>query len=60
MINNNYRKAYIYVSGTFAGELVEKDYGYSFIYDNEYLQYNVAKLPKMFHIMSQNLIIYFI
>lgn len=33
-----YRIAYIYVRNVFAGVLSETDYGYSFIYDEEYLQ----------------------
>ena len=33
-----YRTAYVYVRETFAGTLKETDYGYSFIYDNEYLK----------------------
>lgn len=33
-----YRKAYIYVRNIFAGMLKETDYGYSFKYDDEYLQ----------------------
>ncbi len=32
-----YRTAYVYVRDTFAGTLKETDYGYSFIYDSEYL-----------------------
>jgi len=32
-----YRTAYVYVRDTFAGILKETDSGYSFIYDNEYL-----------------------
>ena len=33
-----YRTAYVYVRETFAGTLKETDFGYSFIYDNEYLE----------------------
>ena len=33
-----YRTAYVYVRDTFAGTLKETDYGYSFIYDTEYLK----------------------
>ncbi len=33
-----YRTAYVYVRDTFAGALKETDYGYSFIYDDEYLK----------------------
>ena len=32
-----YRTAYVYVRDTFAGILRETDFGYSFIYDDEYL-----------------------
>lgn len=32
-----YRTAYVYVRGTFAGTLKETDFGYSFLYDDEYL-----------------------
>ena len=32
-----YRTAYVYVRDTFAGILKETDFGYSFIYDGEYL-----------------------
>ena len=31
-----YRTAYVYVRETFAGTLKETDFGYSFIYDDEY------------------------
>ena len=33
-----YRTAYVYVRETFAGILKETDFGYSFIYDNDYLK----------------------
>ena len=33
-----YRTAYVYVRETFAGTLKETDSGYSFIYDNDYLE----------------------
>ena len=33
-----YRTAYVYVREAFAGTLKETDYGYSFIYDNDYLE----------------------
>ena len=33
-----YRTACVYVRDTFAGTLKETDYGYSFIYDTEYLK----------------------
>ena len=33
-----YRTAYVYVRETFAGTLKETDYGYSFLYDIEYLE----------------------
>ena len=32
-----YRTAYVYVRETFAGTLKETDFGYSFIYDSDYL-----------------------
>lgn len=32
-----YRTAYVYVRDTFAGTLKETDFGYSFVYDEEYL-----------------------
>lgn len=34
---NEYRQAYIYVRNIFAGVLKETDTGYSFVYDQEYL-----------------------
>ena len=33
-----YRTAYVYVRETFAGTLKETDYGYSFLYDSDYLE----------------------
>ena len=33
-----YRTAYVYVRETFAGTLKETDFGYSFIYDDDYLE----------------------
>ena len=33
-----YRTAYVYVRDAFAGTLKETDFGYSFIYDNDYLE----------------------
>ena len=33
-----YRTAYVYVRETFAGTLKETDAGYSFTYDNDYLE----------------------
>jgi serine/threonine-protein kinase HipA len=33
-----YRTAYVYVRNNFAGVLKEKDFGYSFVYDNDYLE----------------------
>ena len=33
-----YRTAYVYVRETFAGTLKETDFGYSFTYDNDYLE----------------------
>lgn len=37
-MSESYRNAYIYVRNVFAGVLSETDYGYSFQYDEEYLQ----------------------
>lgn len=37
-MSETYRNAYIYVRNVFAGVLSETDYGYSFQYDEEYLQ----------------------
>ena len=37
-MSDSYRSAYIYVRNVFAGVLAETDFGYSFIYDGEYLQ----------------------
>ena len=37
-MSDAYRTAYVYVRNVFAGELSETDFGYSFIYDSEYLQ----------------------
>ena len=33
-----YRTAYVYIRETFAGTLKETDFGYSFTYDNDYLE----------------------
>ncbi|MBP1575729.1 MAG: HipA N-terminal domain-containing protein [Oscillospiraceae bacterium] len=33
-----YRTAYVYVREVFAGILKETDYGYSFVYDDDYLK----------------------
>lgn len=33
-----YRTAYVYVRDDFAGVLSEKDFGYSFVYDGDYLE----------------------
>jgi len=38
MMSDAYRNAYIYVRNVFAGVYAETDFGYSFIYDEEYLQ----------------------
>lgn len=37
-----YRIAYVYVQETFAGILKETDYGYSFQYDDNYLENNTS------------------
>lgn len=37
-MSDAYRTAYVYVRNIFAGELSETDFGYSFVYDEEYLQ----------------------
>lgn len=37
-MSDTYRSAYVYVRNVFASVLSETDYGYSFIYDEEYLQ----------------------
>lgn len=41
-----YRTAYVYVRDTFAGTLKETDYGYSFVYDSEYLENENASAVK--------------
>ena len=33
-----YRTAYVYVRNNFAGVLKEKDFGYLFVYDSDYLE----------------------
>lgn len=38
------RKAYVYICDTFAGVLSETDFGYSFVYDEEYLKLKIQKL----------------
>lgn len=38
MSENDFRKAYVYVSNTFSGILKETEEGYSFSYDSEYLK----------------------
>ena len=42
-MSDTYRKAYIYVENIFAGILSETDYGYSFKYDEKYLQNDNVK-----------------
>ena len=37
-METTYRTAYVYVRETFAGTLKETDEGYSFIYDEKYLE----------------------
>ena len=37
------RKAYVYICDTFAGVLSETDFGYSFVYDEEYFFNNSIK-----------------
>jgi serine/threonine-protein kinase HipA len=39
---SEYRTANVYVRNIFAGVLSETDYGYSFKYDNDYLNYEQA------------------
>ena len=37
-MSDTYRTAYVYVRNIFTGVLSETDFGYSFVYDGEYLQ----------------------
>lgn len=41
-MSDAYRTAYVYVRNVFAGKLSETDFGYSFVYDEEYLQRETA------------------
>jgi len=37
-MGESYRTAYVYVRDSFVGRLQETDFGYSFVYDSEYLE----------------------
>lgn len=49
------RKAYVYVRDVFAGVLMETDYGYSFIYDDEYLNIENATAISLTMPMTQKI-----
>lgn len=38
MVDNTFRTAYVYIRNEFAGILCETDEGYTFSYDEEYLE----------------------
>ena len=54
MMSDTYRSAYIYVRNIFAGILSETDYGYSFVYDEEYLQSEKATAVSLTLPLSKN------
>ena len=54
MMSDTYRSAYIYVRNVFAGVLSETDYGYSFLYDEEYLQNENATAVSLTLPLSKN------
>ena len=54
MMSDTYRSAYIYVRNVFAGVLSETDYGYSFLYDEEYLQSENATAVSLTLPLSKN------
>lgn len=53
-MSDTYRTAYIYVRNTFAGVLSETDYGYSFVYDKEYLKSEKATVVSLTLPLSEN------
>ena len=53
-MSDSYRTAYIYVRNVFAGVLSETDYGYSFIYDKEYLKSETATVVSLTLPLSEN------
>ena len=53
-MSDTYRTAYIYVRNVFAGVLSETDYGYSFIYDKEYLKSETATVVSLTLPLSEN------
>lgn len=53
-MSDTYRTAYIYVRNVFAGVLSETDYGYSFIYDKEYLKNETATVVSLTLPLSAN------
>lgn len=54
MSSDTYRTAYIYVRNVFAGVLRETDYGYSFVYDKEYLKSENATVVSLTLPLSEN------
>ena len=54
MMSDTYRSAYIYIRNVFAGVLSETDYGYSFLYDEEYLQNENATAVSLTLPLSKN------
>lgn len=53
-MSDAYRTAYVYVRNIFAGELSETDFGYSFVYDEEYLQKENATAVSLTLPLSKN------
>ncbi len=51
---NTFRQAYVYVRNIFAGVLAETDFGYSFIYDDEYLKLDNASSVSLTLPLSRN------
>ena len=53
-MSDTYRTAYVYVRNTYAGRLSETDYGYSFIYDETYLEKESATAVSLTLPLSKN------
>ena len=53
-MSDTYRTAYVYVRNIFAGVLSETDFGYSFVYDDAYLQKDNATAVSLTLPLSKN------
>ena len=53
-MRDTYRAAYVYLRNVFAGILLETDFGYSFVYDIEYLQRKNATAVSLTLPLSKN------